>query len=147
MSSARAIADAIAARFEGVTVGGKSPAIGPTALLPNTVGKSALLVYPPIAALDNGPNRRRQDELIFPVRMLLDPLDVKRRSAALYDWYDAMRPKVDEKIQLGLDYIAWARADQARLELDGQEYGDSTYDVVEILVRVKLFEHISSMSV
>lgn len=142
------IGAAVADRFTGITVGGKGLQVGPTALLPNTIAKGpALLVFPPTGTLEIGVSQLRRDELVYPVRLLLDPLDVKARTAALYAWYDAMRGKVEEKLQLGLSYVAWARPESMRAELDGETYAGSLFDVVELLVRVKLFEHVSTIAV
>jgi hypothetical protein len=144
----RDIADALAARFVGITAGGESIAIGPTATLPNTITKGpALLVYPPTGELELGLSRRRQDVLTFPVRLLIDPLDVPTRSAALYAWYDAMRDQVEANFDLDLAYVSWAQPVSMRAELDGEEYAGALFDVIELLVTVRLDEVVSTVAV
>lgn len=146
--NSRDIANALAARFTGITAGGDSIAVGPTALLPNTIAKGpALLVYPPTGELRLAMGPRRQDMLTFPVRLLLDPLDVPTRSAALYAWYDAMRDRVEANFDLDLAYVSWAQPVSMRAELDGEEYAGSSFDVVELMVDVRLDEPVPTVAV
>lgn len=150
--NSRAIADGIAGRFNNVTaaVGAQTEAIaiGPTALLPNTLNKGpALLVFHPSGTLDIGVGRRRDDHLDYPVRLLRDPLNYPERSAWLYAWYDAMRDRVEGDLDLGLPYVAWAKAVIARIEIDTDEWYGTLLDMVELIVRVKVFEVVPSVSV
>jgi hypothetical protein len=145
----KAVADALAARFSGLTAtGASSPslAVGPTASLPNTIAKGpALLVYPPTGDLGITA-RLRDDTLTFRVRLLLDPLDVPTRSNDLYAWYDAMRDEVEKQMTLGLDYVAWAQPVAMRAELDGEDYAGNTFDVVELTVRVRFNEVVTTLA-
>ena len=148
----KAIADAIAARFSGVTatVAGATEAIvvGPTASLPNAISKGpALLVYPPTGVLEVGVSKRRRDVLEFPVMFLRDPLNVPQRTDALYAWADALRDRVEMNMDLDLAYVAWAQPVAMRLELDGETYAGTPFDVIEITVRVRLDEVVSTLSI
>ncbi len=145
------IADAIAARFTGVTatVGGatESIVVGPTASLPNTLSKGpALLVFPPTGALDIALSRRRADVLTFPVRFLRDPMDYPARCDALYAWYDALRDEVEKDIDLGLTYVAWAQPSEVEVELDGFNYAGVLFDRIEFTVTVRLDEVVTTIA-
>jgi len=143
----KAVADAIAGRFTGITADGQGIAIGPTASLPNSINRGpALLVYPPVGELGIGVSRLRTDTLTFAVRLLIDPTDVPTRSNALYAWYDAMRDRVEANMDLDLAYVAWAKATRARVALDGQTYAGAPFDVVELLVDVRFNEVVSTVS-
>ena len=151
MSSAKAIADALAARFVGITATNGTVteplAAAPTASLPNTVAKGpVVLVFHPQGVLDIGVSKLRRDELDFPVRLLRDPVDYPTRSDWLYAWYDATRDRVEMDMDLGLSYVAWARPISASVELDGHEYAGTTYDVIEFVVRVHLNEVVSTLA-
>lgn len=147
--STKAIADAIAARFSGVTATNgavtESIVVGPTAELPNTLSRGpALLVFPPSGDLLVNA-RRRADELIFPVRLLRDPLNVPERTQWLYAWYDALRDEVEKQMTLGLSYVAWAQPTAVEMELDGYTYAGTLFDRVEFSVVVRLDEVISTL--
>jgi len=143
----KATADAIATRFVGITANGEAIAVGPTASLPNTIARGpALLVYPPEGVLAIGVSKLRQDTLTFMVRLLRDPMDVPARTDALYAWYDAMRDRVEANMDLDLAYVAWAKAVNARVAIDGQRYGDAVFDVVELAVEVRFNEVVSSLA-
>lgn len=150
---AKAIADAIATRFQGVTatVGTKteSIAIGPTASLPNGIGKGpALLVYPPTGTTHLGTQRRREDVMAFAVLLLRDPLNYPERSDWLYAWYTAMRDRIEMNYDLDLAYVAWAGTEgDFRLELDGEQYAGITYDVVELTAQVRLDETVTTVAI
>lgn len=149
--NAKAIADALAARFAGAsaTVAGVTETLTmATASLPNTLGVGpALLVYHPTAELDVGASKLRGDRLTFPVRLLRDPQNYPSRSDWLYAWYDALRDKVEEDLDLGQPtYVLAAQPTEARLELDGEEYAGTTYDVVELMVQVELYENVPGVS-
>src|SRR6185369_9790008 len=102
--------------------------------LPNAIARGpALLVYHPDGVLEIVVSKIRRDEHDFPVRLLIDPLNTEARSDALYAWYDAMRDVVEADMDLGLSYVAWARPIASRVELDGQPYAGSIYDVVELI--------------
>ena len=143
-----AIATAIAGRFVGVTAGGQSIAVGPTASLPNTIAKGpALLVFHPTGSLEFGAFKQRNDEYDFPVRLLIDPLNYPQRSDALYAWADALRDRVEMDMDLGLSYVVSAKATAIRLALDVDDFYGTQFDMVELIVRVKLFEIVSGVSV
>lgn len=146
----RAIADAIAARFAGVTAtldgATESITFGPTALLPNQLAKGpALLVFPPSGELAVN-MRRRADVLTFVVRLLRDPMSVPERTAWLYAWYDALRDRVEANMDLDLAYVAWAQVTNASLQLDGAEYAGVLYDEVALTVEVRLDEVIGTLA-
>ena len=142
----KAIADALAARHVGVTANGESLLLT-TASLPNAINSGpVLLVYPPSGTRSVGPGKQRDDEAEFFLRLLRDPLDVPSRTDALYAWYAAIQDKVLEDTDLGLAYVSWAYPSSFRLELDGQTYGGSLYDVVEIGVLVHIHETVTTMS-
>lgn len=148
----KATADAIAARFAGVTatVDGMTEAIaiGPTASLPNEINKGpALLVFHPTGVLDIGVSKLRRDTLDFPVRFLRDPLDYPLRSDALYAWYDALRDRVEMDMDLGLAYVAWASCVATEVELDGAEYAGARYDLIQLTVRVRFDEVVSTVNI
>jgi hypothetical protein len=142
------IADAIAAQFAAITVSGQGLAIC-TARLPNQVSVGpALLVYPPTGELEAQTTTRRNDLYTFPVRILLDPTDYPTRTAALYGWYDAIHDLLYQNMDIGLgSYVSFAEPVAVRIELDGEEYAGSKYDVVELMVEVRVNEHISGAAV
>ena len=143
------IADALAARFASLTATFDGATEGlegtPTARLPNQLGKGpVILVFPPEGEL-GVTARRRADTLVFPVRLLRDPLNMPDRVGWLYAWYDAMRDLVEAQMTLGLAYVAWAQPTGTRLEADGFTYAGVSYDVVELEVAVRLDEVISTL--
>ncbi len=148
--NSKAIADAIATQFDGVTVNGKTA--NATATLMNLGTKGPMvLVFHPTGDLGYGMSKTRQDVLLFPVRFLSDPVNYPQRSDALYAWYDAIRDKIGERLRLGLAYVEQAEPVAVRIELDGFVYGDVNqggviYDVIEFTVRVKLYEVVTSLA-
>ncbi len=149
------VGDAIAARFAGVTatasIGGKTQtegiAVGPTTELPNTIAKGpALLVFHPTGVLDVGVSRLRQDMLDYPVRLLRDPNNVPTRSIWIYAWIDAMRDMVEQRMTLGLPYVAWAQPVALESELDGALYAKKSFDLVELVVRVRFNEVVTTVA-
>lgn len=144
----KAVADAIAGRFTGITANGQTIAIGPTASLPNAITRGpALLVYPPAGELGIGVSKLRSDTLTFPVKLLTDPTDVPTRTDALYAWYDAMRDKVEANMDLDLSYVAWAKPTSVRVAIDGEPYAGALFDVVELSVQVRFNEVVTTVSV
>jgi hypothetical protein len=145
------IAAAIATRFTGLTAtyDGVTESLisDPTALLPNQLSKGpVILVFPPEGELSVN-LRRRADTLVFPVRLLRDPLEYPVRSGWLYAWYDAMRDQVGKSMNLGLAYVAWAEPTNVRVEVDGYKYAGVPQDVVELEVAVRLDEVITTLAV
>jgi hypothetical protein len=142
-------ADAIAARFTGVTAtsGTVTEALVQcTASLPNTVaGGPALLVFHPTGVLDVGVSKLRKDTLDFPVRFLRDPLNVPGRSDWLYAWWDALRPRVEMQMSLGLAYVAWAQPVDTDMGIDGFLYAGKTFDFIEFVVRVRFNEVVATV--
>lgn len=155
MSSLRDTAAAIAARFTGVTATldgvTESFVVVPTSLLPNGIAKGpALLVFHPEGVLDVGVSRIRSDTHDFPVRFLRDPIDLPSRSDWLYVWYDALRDRVEMDMDLGLAYVAWARPVSSRVEvgeLGGFAYGAVTFDLIELIVRVRFDEVVPTVAI
>lgn len=143
------IADAIAARFTGITADGEVLASTPTARLPNVIGQGpVILVYPPTGTLDVGVSKRRDDLYTFEVKLLRDPTDVPARTAKLYAWFDAMHDLIGADMDLGLgSYVSYAEPVSCRLELDGERYGGAVFDVVELSIEVRVNEHVASASV
>jgi hypothetical protein len=144
-----AIADAIAARFAGVTATSgtvtESLVMDPTARLPNALNKGpALLVFPPEGELSVA-MRRREDVLTFTVRLLRDPLNLPERTAWLYAWYDAIRDLVEAQMTLGLAYVAWAQPGRMSIEVDGYTYAGVLMDAVELDVTVRLDETVTTL--
>jgi len=139
----KTVADNLAARFTGITADGEAIAVGPTASLPNAITKGpALLVYPPTGVLDVGASAMRDDAYDFPVRLLRDPMSVPDRTNALYAWFNAMRDRVEMQTGLGLvDIVAQPIA--LRTALDGIDYAGATFDLVELIVRVRTWEHVT----
>lgn len=149
--NSQAIADAIAARFTGVTAvvaTGTESLATVTARLPDQISEGpALLVFHPTGVLDIGVSKLRRDELDFPVRFLRDPSTYPERSAALYAWYDALRDRVEMDMDLGLSYVAWAQPISVEVALDIGEYaGIKGYDLIELVVRVRLDEVVPTVS-
>lgn len=148
----KTIADAIATQFVGVTATAGTQTyslkVGPTATLPNEIAKGpALLVFHPTGQLELEVSRRRNDHYDFPVRLLTDPLNYPQRSDALYAWHDALRDKVETRMQLGLDYVASANPILMRMELDNAEWYGGGFDMVELIVRVHVIEHVTTVAV
>ena len=145
--NSKAIADAIATRFVGITANGQGLAVGPTASLPNAIAKGpALLVFPPTGVLEIGAMKQRNDEYDFAVRLLNDPLNYPERTDALYAWFDAMRDRVEGQLRLGLDYVLRAEAIRSRCLLDVDDWYGTQFDMVELVVRVKLFEIVTGVA-
>lgn len=149
--NSKAVADALAARFVGVTaaVSSGTESIVPTASLPNQISQGpALLVFHPSGVLEIGVSRLRHDELDFPVRFYRDPVDYPARSDDLYVWYDALRDRVEMDMDLGLAYVAWARPISVQIGLDIGDYARSGpfYDLIEFIVRVHFYEVVTTVS-
>jgi len=142
----RAIADAIATRYVGITatVGGVTEGLvsAPTARMPNTVQSTpVVLVYPPAGATEIGTSAIRQGEVVYLVRMLRDPTSVPERTDWLYAWDTAMTDRVEGDLDLGLPaYVAVAEVTGFRLAIDGQQYALEWFDVVEHEVTVSIYE-------
>lgn len=141
------IADGLALRFVGATTSaGEKFVSAPTASLPNSIAKGpVLLVYPPRGALEIGVSRMRNDHYDFPIKILMDPINVPTRTDALYRWYNATRDLVEGQFQLGLTYFVKAWLVAERMEIDGEQYASAAgpkgdFDVVEYLVRVLVRE-------
>lgn len=146
----KAIADAIAGRFTGVTAtsnGVTEALVLCTASLPNSLATGpALLVFHPEGELGISLSRRRTDTIVFPVRLLRDPLNVPERSDFLYAWYDALRDRVEADIDLSLAYVAWAQPTGMDMGLDGFVYAGTPFDFVEISVAVRLDEVVATVA-
>lgn len=150
----KAIADAIALRFVGATTStGETFTSAPTASLPNSIAKGPVcIVYPPTGVLEIGVGRMRNDHYDFPVKILIDPLDVPSRTDALYRWHDATRDLVEANFDLDLQsYVtkAWLVSD--RTEIDGERYSSTdgqfrVFDVVEYIVRVLVREVVATVN-
>jgi hypothetical protein len=140
----KVIGTALATTIGTITAAGETATA--TASLPNTVAKLALLVYPPTGNLDflmGGPHLNAH--LLWPVRLLRDPLDMPARSDALLDWATALWPRPQSDYDLGVPGVLEAQADSIRIEIDGQQYAsvDGTFarfDVVELIVDVHVHE-------
>lgn len=151
MASLKAIADALAGRFTGVTatIGTETRQLDLiTASLPDQLGMAnALLVYHPIGVLDVGVSKLSKDLHDFPVRLLLDPQSYPERSDWLYAWYDVLRPRVEMDLDLGLSYVAWAHPISSRVALDEGSYAlVDGYDLIEFIVRVRINEVVTTVS-
>ena len=140
----RTIATGLATTIGTLTVGSESATA--TASLPNNVGKLALLVYPPegdLSFLMGGPHLNAH--LIFPVRLLRDPLDVPNRTDALLDWATVLWPRPKANYDLDVAGVIEATATTIRVAIDGQQYSSvdgsfARFDVVELMVDVHVYE-------
>lgn len=137
-----AIGQAIAAQFTGVTTAdGEALNVLADGLLPNTVGAGPdLLVYPPEGEVSLGLGPTVEDVYLYPVRLLFDPVHVPERHKRLLRWGTVMRDRVERNMDLGLAYVQFARAVSMRLEIEGQDYGGVSFDVVELVIRVQVRE-------
>lgn len=149
--NSKATADALAARFAGLTAtfnGASEALVASTASLPNSVAKGPIvLVYPPVGVLGIQMSKIRDDELDYPVRLLRDPLNVPVRTDALYAWYDVMRDRVEADMDLGQTNVAWAMCISMRAALDGIKYAGADFDLVELVVRVHFNEVVTTVAV
>lgn len=142
----RAIADAIAAQYVGIsaTVNGttESLAATPTALLPNTVARGpVIIVNPPEGELEIGTSAIRQGVVRFDVLLLRDPVNVPQRTAWLYAWDAAMRDRVEQNLDLGLPgYVAIAEVTTFSLGIDSATYAGANFDAVTHTVEVTIYE-------
>jgi hypothetical protein len=140
----RTIGTALATTIGTITVGSETATA--TAQLPDSVGKLALLVYPPIGDLSflmGGPMLNAH--LNYPVKVLRDPLGVPARTDALLDWATALWPKPQANYDLNVAGVIEAQATNIRIEIDGEKYAsvDGTFgvfDVVEMTVDVHVYE-------
>jgi hypothetical protein len=152
------IATGLATTFGTVTAtnGAETETATATADLPDSIGKLALLIYPPeTGSLEIGVSARRDDVYTFMVRLLRDPTSVPARTRWLYAWFNAMRDKiVTTGIHLGItpppDIDANAVA--MRAAIDGEKYSSATgeyadYDVVEVQVDIRVNEHVAGITV
>lgn len=142
----RAIAQALVARYTGLTAtngagANEGLASAPAYLLPNVVNATpVILVYLPEGDYDIGPSQIRQGASRFTVRMLRDPMDYPSRIAWMYGWDNAMRDRVEGHTGLGLSYVSSAHVIRFRLVTDGWTYDTKTFDLVEHIVEVGLYE-------
>jgi hypothetical protein len=149
----KAIADAIALRFVGITATRngvvESLVSPPTASLPNTIAKGpVIIVFPPTAALEIGVNRMRNDHYLFPVRLFRDPTDFPTRTEWLYAWHDAMRDRIEGNVDLDLPYVARAQTVSIpQMEMDVIDaYADGKFDVLVFSVSVLVREVVTTVS-
>lgn len=148
----KVIADAIAARYVGVTAtySGNTQTLTATADLPDTLVAEALLVYPPIGELDIRVGQQRDDHYTFRVMYLQDPLSVTARVNWLYAWHNSLRDRAEAQMTLGLSYVKWCRVTESRMDLDGESYSyNGVYkplDVVELTHVVKVEETVSTLA-
>jgi hypothetical protein len=151
--NSRQIAEAIAARFQNITATlptGETETESAQYLLPDNINARALLVYPPTADVEHYPGKHRDTLALWPVRLLRDPLGVKRRTEWLYAWWDALYDEVGKATTLG-GLVTRALPVAVRVEIDGQNYSASTgeyrpFDVVELMVDVLADEVVTSMA-
>jgi hypothetical protein len=148
----RAIADAIAARYSGITVTVNSEVeslgTGPTAELPPNITRNALLVFPPVEEYDYYPSRQRIGTADFSVRLYRRPeADMGRRSRYAYAWRDALTDKVEGNLDLDLAYVTHALDVGGRINLDDASYADETMDMVERTIRVHIKEVVTALAV
>jgi hypothetical protein len=136
----RTIGTNLATAIGTITVG--SETLTATALLPNGVAKAALLVYPPEADLSylmSGPSLNAH--ILWPVRLLRDPLSVPDRTAAVLDWMTALWPRPKSNYTLNVAGVLEAEAVSIRGAIDGFKYGDGAiFDLVEMMVDVHVYE-------
>lgn len=139
----RTIATALATTIGTLTVGTETATA--TARLPNSVGKLALLVYPPETDLSFLMGTTLNAHLHFPVRVLRDPLSVPSRSDAILDWASALWPRPKSNYDLDTAGVIEAQAKTVRIEIDGHSYASvdgsyRTFDLVEMMVDVHVYE-------
>lgn len=141
IANLRAPADAIAVQVGllTATLGTATETATATASLPDGIGAGpALIVTPPQGELSMGISRRREDVFDYPVRLLrIGEGTTTKRTDWLYAWAEVMRGSIDVNMDLGLTYVAWARAVALDIELNGGEYEGAVYDLVELVVRVR----------
>ena len=151
----KVIADALASTFGTITAtnGADSESATATADLPDAVGTLALLVYPPeTGSLEIGVSARRNDLYTFMVRLLRDPLSTPARTQWLYAWFNALHDKIiTTHISLGLSYVSEAEPVSMRAQIDGEKYSSANgtyapFDVVELVVEVRVNEHVSGIT-
>lgn len=143
------IADAIAVTIGTVTVtsGAETESATATADLPNQVAGNALLVYPPTSSTLSLNMGRALDTYDFSLKLLRDPINMPTRTRWLYAWATALRPLVWTHFTLGVAGVTEAEAVDMRVEIDGEKYasllntiGGDAFDVVDITIRVQVFE-------
>lgn len=140
----RTIATGLATTIGTLTVGDDTATA--TARLPNNVGRLALLVYPPevnLSFLMGGPMLNAH--VLFPVRLLRDPLDVPSRTDALYDWATALWPRPKANYDLDVTGVIEATATAIHIAIDGHTYSSADgsvrpFDLVEMTVDVHVYE-------
>ncbi len=85
------------------------------------------------------------DTYDFTVNLLRDPIAMTPRVQWLYAWATALRPLVWTSFTLGISGVTHAEAVGMRVEINGEKYWNAAgiyteFDVVEIVVRVQVFE-------
>ena len=149
------IANAIATTLGTVTAtnGTVSESVTASADLPNQVTQLALLVYPPTGSLNIVMGPHLDDSYDFEVRLLRDPLSMPGRTQWLYAWFTALRPLIQTHVSLGVAGVTQAQAVGARLEIEGVRYaspantpGGDLFDLVELTIRVQVFELASGLA-
>jgi hypothetical protein len=139
----KAIGTALATAIGTITVGAETATA--TAQLPDSVGKLALLVYPPEGDLSFLMGPMLNAHISYPVKLLRDPLGVPARTDALLDWATALWPKPQANYSLNTAGVLTAEATSIRIEIDGEKYASvdgsfGVFDVVELTVDVHVYE-------
>lgn len=153
--------NAIAARFVGITApsysfeddAGDTVTVQDDALttvsatLPNQIATTpALFVMPPEdREFEWGPSLLMHVRQFYTIRLFRDQTqDIARRMAALQAWRTPLALRIAGQIQLGLSYVDWAELRSGRI---GEvEYAEVKYDVVDLLVEVKVREPIAAQA-
>lgn len=155
----QATADAIAARFTGITPPSytwTTPTAGATTetdvalrvvttTLPNQLGPlPALYVMPPEdIAFEWGPSLTMHLRQIYLVRLArAQDQDIARRMAALQAWRTPLILRVVGRIQLGLTNVDWAELRSTRIA--EWTYAEVVHDIVELTIEVKIREQVAA---
>ena len=142
MADYGAIADAIAARFLGVTPPTGQPAIRlATADLPNDITVvPCFLVNEPDDDWDAQGMGGRRGTLTFECDLVLPQSDGPRTARVAMDWRSALHTRLDGQVHLGLTGSGVGPALVTRTAAGRRTYGSAEYPVVRVTVVVTVTE-------
>ena len=143
----KAIADAIAARFDAVVPPTGAPdVVLITAELPGTiVQEPTILVFPPSASFEYAASARTMTA-VFPVRFYIVQIrDNVRNSTLILNWLSTLYDQLDAQVHLGQSANGVNYGIVSELRAGSMTYAGTEYGGIEFEVTVSAWEHVTAV--